>query len=644
MRSLSMPLAGALFLAALLLSGCQDRADDTGPATDVDGDGWTTSGGDCDDGDPSRHPGATDRIADGVDQDCDGGDSCWKDADGDGYGGRVVVRSDDLDCEDTGESARSTDCDDTRPDVHPDATEVCDDIDDDCDGLVDDEDGSVDLATAPTWYTDADGDGYGDAASSTSACDAPDGSASTDDDCDDTDPDVHPDATDTCEDGIDQDCSGADRTCGGLSGEIDPDADAATVIYSTEANGVLGGAFAVLDWDGDGQEDLALAASQSDLYTRDSGRVWVYLGPLSTGAQADVTGYEVALYGTTTTALVGGILDPVGDLDGDGDDELYVFSSTSSSSGRREQGLVLGGSVSGDVAVTSALLFNETCYGSAAGGDPDGDGVNGWVCGDGDSTLDWYEGTDTTPSMAITGSSLSGFGGDSVVDQDLDGDGVADLWIAAHQANVGGSDSGAVYLFSGPFASMTSDDADAYVYGTREYQYVGDSVQVADLDGDGTPDLLAGSGYDDTGATNAGAVWGWFGPLDAPSSVSDADVVVYGTDAGAYLGWHTPGVADLDDDGVEDLCFSSNSAPGDGTSRGEVWLFYGPLAGTLALGDAATDGAHLQGDADYDWLGNKTLLGSDLHGDGGVELIVGAHGAGWAGSATNGVLYVLDAR
>ncbi len=44
---------------------------------DADGDGSSVllGGGDCDDGDPSRHPGAIDRVGDGIDQDCDGSDA-----------------------------------------------------------------------------------------------------------------------------------------------------------------------------------------------------------------------------------------------------------------------------------------------------------------------------------------------------------------------------------------------------------------------------------------------------------------------------------------------------------------------------------------------------------------------------------------
>ena len=131
----------------------------------------------------------TDEVPyDGVDQDCDGYD--LTDVDGDVW---------------DAVEAGGEDCDDSDPDINPWATELCNDIDDDCDGLVDGQD--PDLADGTTWYTDGDGDGYGDEDDSLVQCDQPSGYITTGEDCDDGDADVNPLASETCNE-IDDDCDG----------------------------------------------------------------------------------------------------------------------------------------------------------------------------------------------------------------------------------------------------------------------------------------------------------------------------------------------------------------------------------------------------------------------------------------------------
>ena len=94
------------------------------------------------------------------------------------------------------------DCDDADPAIHPDAEEACNGQDDDCDGLVDE-----DVAGAPTWYLDQDGDSYGRASMFTRACSCPEGWVDRVGDCDDGDPRIHPHAVEAC-DGEDDDCDG----------------------------------------------------------------------------------------------------------------------------------------------------------------------------------------------------------------------------------------------------------------------------------------------------------------------------------------------------------------------------------------------------------------------------------------------------
>lgn len=90
-----------------------------------------------------------------------------------------------------------------------------------------DEDGGVAVPDARTrtdsgppcplepFYRDADGDGFGDGASSTLACVAPEGFVANVDDCDDRCADCHPGAAELCGSARDEDCDGAtdEATC-----------------------------------------------------------------------------------------------------------------------------------------------------------------------------------------------------------------------------------------------------------------------------------------------------------------------------------------------------------------------------------------------------------------------------------------------
>ncbi len=75
----------------------------------------------------------------------------------------------------------------------------------------------------PTWYTDADGDGYGDDASTVEACAQPAGTVDVGGDCNDGDALANVEGDEVC-DGIDNDCDGEeDERCSeGGSGTVDP--------------------------------------------------------------------------------------------------------------------------------------------------------------------------------------------------------------------------------------------------------------------------------------------------------------------------------------------------------------------------------------------------------------------------------------
>jgi len=191
---------------------------------------------DCDDTDNRVHPGA-DELCNDIDDDCDSdidedvGFTFYADADGDGYGDPDSVT---VACEAPADHVDdASDCEDGDPEVHPGATEVCDEVDNDCNEVVDE-------GVTTTFYIDLDNDGWGGFSATTEACSEPEGYAAELGDCDDGEAAVNPDATEICNE-IDDDC------------DTDIDDEDANVDVST-------GATFYLDDDGDGYGDAATGA------------------------------------------------------------------------------------------------------------------------------------------------------------------------------------------------------------------------------------------------------------------------------------------------------------------------------------------------------------------------------------------------
>gem|GEM_PF-1500309 len=160
-----------------------------------DDPGEASTATDCDDADPDIFLGATEVVADGVDQDCNGFDEiqCFRDEDLDGFGTADLVSAPDGDCGDPGESSLAGDCNDADASVFTGAPEQCDLIDSNCNGSFIDGFPNLDGDLQPDCVDiDADGDD-----SVSSEFEGPD--------CDDQDPLVHPGAKEACN-GIDDDC------------------------------------------------------------------------------------------------------------------------------------------------------------------------------------------------------------------------------------------------------------------------------------------------------------------------------------------------------------------------------------------------------------------------------------------------------
>ena len=237
--------------------------------------GYSANGDDCNDSEATTNPAAYE-VCDSVDNNCDGSvdensaldASTWyADSDGDGYGDtNSAATACDMP---GGYAAVGGDCDDADANSWPGADEVCDSADNDCDGSTDEY--AVDRTS---WYTDADGDGYGNPSNTTLSCDMPSGAVADNSDCNDNHAQINPAATETWYDGIDSDCDGgsdydADQDGAvhdGYGGSDCNDADATIHPAATETwyDGVDQNCDSASDYDADGDGSDSSAYSGDD--------------------------------------------------------------------------------------------------------------------------------------------------------------------------------------------------------------------------------------------------------------------------------------------------------------------------------------------------------------------------------------------
>jgi hypothetical protein len=579
--------------------------------TDVDGDGTTECDGDCADQDATIGPAAADDVGDRVDSDCDGVDGV--DADGDGVASMA---------------SGGEDCDDTSPQVAPGAPEnFGDGVDQDCDGLD---------------AVDGDGDGEGSVASGGT-------------DCDDGDPARRTAAVELCGDGIDQNCDDIDPWCPDPSFSLASAAD--LMLLGVAEDDEAGATIATGDFNGDGYDDLVVGAPEfAGPEGPRSGAIYVFNGPLSPGTLSVATA-DAVRWGSANFFMLYGSLANVGDMNGDGNDDLLVGTPRllNNSSQMTGGALLLHGPITGSSTISAAsadaAFHGENLSGNAGAavgsGDFNGDGfrdlligapneggngasagvvyvVNGPVLGESD-----LANADArllgAAAYDLAGSVVAGAG-------DTDGDGIEDLLVVAGQAGVLMTNAGAAYLVRGPVAGdLDLDLADARILGValNDFSYESGATG-ADLDGDGLSDLVIGS----KGPTNRG-VHVFYGPVSGDHTLLESDATLQGNGVGGSV----RSAGDYNVDGMDDLLVSDSglSTSTNLQGAGMAYLVPGPLAGDVDLGSSC---ARWEGEEEYEEFGAQLRAGGDLNNDGRLDFVFGAPGHS-VGLNDRGAVYVV---
>ncbi len=543
----------------------------------------------------------------------------------------LLVRACSLDLDHDGYSPAATvagwaDCDDTNADVHPGADEKCGTIDENCDG--DPEAGAVD---GPCLLPDLDGDGYDDTT-----------------DCNDADASVFPGAVEICGDGVDQNCV---EDCAWTGTSLDTDADQAFVGATASggaSSGFLGGNIAGRrDINGDGYADVAIGdrVYDSGSASFNQGRVYLLSGS-STGLTGDISAPTAMITGNGVGDRLGGGVGMVDDLNGDGSDELLVGASTDNYSGRSDAGsafLFRGPLSSGSLGPADADLSIEGDAASdyagwvvAGAGDLTGDHVPDWVVSAYFSNsqagkVAIVDGSlaDGSYRMASLGSLYTGqsaserFGAWADGEVDVDGDGAADLVVAA----VGTS---SVSIWFGPLAGGGGSSAapDATISGVEltanatssEANCINCLGTAGDATGDGYEDLLIGSDGSDLGnQADAGAAFVMAGPISASTSTTAAAATFLGFASSDFAGRSVAGGGDIDGDGQDDLLISAHGYDVvDG--EGRVGLAYGPVSGTVFVNDLPG----FLGSQSQANLGAALAMAGDVDGDLAEDFLLGA--------------------
>jgi hypothetical protein len=362
------------------------------------------------------------------------------------------------------------------------------------------------------------------------------------------------------------------------------------------------------DINGDGYDDILIAAPNNDENGTDSGQVYIILGK-ATGWKnnSNLSMMGASFWGEAESDHLGRAIGGGGDVNGDGFDDFLIGAPDN------DEGGFSGGQ--------TYLILGR---------------ASGWTK---DMELSGATASFIQANQSNSGSAVACSG-------DVNGDGFDDIVIGSSSYDTDAPNHGAVYVFFGKESGWTMhtdvSNANASFIGESAHSNLGQSVAIAgDVDGDGYEDILMGaSGFD----SHRGKVYLAYGRESGwPTNLNmtNAEAAFTGQDIDNLAGMSVSSAGDVNGDGYDDILIGAYKNDAGALFTGKTYIVLGDpvrYAGNISLANA---NASFRGEATNDYSGRSVSGGGDVNGDGYDDILIGAYGNIAGGGNNAGQTYLV---
>ncbi len=316
--------------------------------------------------------------------------------------------------------------------------------------------------------------------------------------------------------------------------------------------------------------------------------------------------------GAEADTYLGRAVSSAGDVNGDGFDDVIVYSSGSG------QTLAYHGSSAGLSAAPDWLVQVGSFSGSVrTAGDVDGDGYSDVIVGrptfpggpgSNGRALVYYgsaAGLGLTPGWIAEGTPDSYFGYSVAPAGDVNDDGFDDVLVAAMHYSNGQQREGAAYVFHGSASGLGATPDWTVESNVASHNFGSSADTAGDVNGDGYSDVIIGAQHY---PGNSGWAYVYQGSPSGLSLTPDATL----SSGGAMFGAAVATAGDVNGDGLADVIV--------GDYQGEnAFLYYGSPAGLNTV--PGWTGESAQNNTIY---GASVASAGDVNADGFSDVLVGA--------------------